>query len=82
MTDELAIEGIDSNNVDRVLIKAARQRKTVAARQQTKLVTIWLNRQELQVADKLEPAALDEEAAAVAELEAEFTGEPSQDRHD
>ena len=42
--DELATKGIASNNVDGVLLKAARHGKALAALQQTKLIKMWLNR--------------------------------------
>ena len=49
--DKLATEGIAMNEADAVMVKAARQRKTVTALQQTKLVKIWMNRQNLAAMD-------------------------------
>ena len=57
------------NNVDGIMVKAARQRRTMTALQQTKLVKIWLNRQELRPLDQEEQQSLDEEAAAIAKME-------------
>ena len=54
------------------MIKVARQAKLITALQQTKLVKIWLRRQELVAQDRQQQEELDEEAAAIAELEAEF----------
>ena len=40
--------------------------------QQTMLVTIWLHRKDLIAQDSEEQATLDEEAAAIEEMEGEF----------
>ena len=45
--DKLASEGIAMNEVDAIMVKTARQRRTITALQQTKLVKMWINRQEL-----------------------------------
>ena len=42
--DRLATEGKALNEMDAVMVKATRQRKTITALQQTKLVKIWLSR--------------------------------------
>ena len=72
--DELASKGIKMNEVSNVMIKSAKQRKIVAALQQTKLVKMWLNRQELAISDQAEQKQIDEEAATIAEMEAAFEG--------
>lgn len=51
------------------MVKAAKQRKTITALQQTEFVKIWLNRQELTTLDQQEQKQLDEEAEALAEME-------------
>jgi hypothetical protein len=78
--DLLATAGINKNEADGVEIKAAKQRKLLALIQQTMLVNIWLNRQELRALDQEEQQALDEEAAAIAEMEGAFY-EGSQEHH-
>ena len=70
--DKLATQGIASSNINGIMVKAARQRKTVTALQQTKLVEIWLNRQELAAIDMAEQQQLDEEAEAIAEMQYAF----------
>ena len=70
--DNLATKGIASNNIDGVIVKAAKQRKTVAALQQTKLVKMWLNRQELAALDLAEQQQHDEEAQVIAEMQKAF----------
>lgn len=52
--DKLATAGIAMNNVDGTMVKADRQRKSVTALQQTKLVKMWFNRQELAALDQAE----------------------------
>ena len=59
------------NDTDAIMVKAARQRKTLTALQQTKLVKIWLNRQELAALGQAEQQ-LDEEAAAITEMQEAF----------
>lgn len=70
--DKLATAGIAMNDVDGIMLKAARQRKLIAAIQQTMLVKMWLNRQELQALDEQEQKAIDDEAEAIAEMEGLF----------
>ena len=70
--DVLATLGIQKNEANGIEIKAAIQRKRMAMIQQTMLVKIWLHRQDLIAQDSEEQAALDEEAAAIAEVEGEF----------
>ena len=70
--DELATEGKKMNEVDAVMVKTARQRKTATALQQTKLVKIWLNRQNLAAMDEAEQMQLDEEEASIAEMQKAF----------
>jgi hypothetical protein len=77
--DKLATKGIASNKVDGVMVKAAKQRKTIAALQQTKLVKIWLNRQELTALDLAEQQQLDEEAQAIAEMQEAFKEKESKE---
>ena len=60
------------NGADAVMVKVARQRKTITALQQTKLVTIWINRQDLAAMDEAEQLQLDEEAANIAEMQKAF----------
>lgn len=69
---KLATEGIAMNKIDGIMVKAARQRKTIAALQQTMLVKFLLNQQELMAWDRQEQQLLDEEAEAIAEMEGEF----------
>ena len=52
--DKLATDGIAMNEADAVMVKAARRRKTITALQQTKLVKIWVNRQDLAAMDEAE----------------------------
>ena len=80
MADKLATEGIASNQGDGVMIKAAKQRRTVTALQQTKLVKMWLNRQDLAALDLAEKQHLDEEAEAIAEMQEAFKKEESKDQ--
>lgn len=54
------------------MVKAAKQRRSIAVLQQAMLVQIWLHRQELRALDQHDQQQLDEEAAAIAELEAQF----------
>ena len=70
--DELATKGIAMNEMDAIMIKAAKQRKIMTALQQTKLVKIWINRQDLAAMDEAEKLQLDEEAAAIAEMQKAF----------
>ena len=70
--DKLATDGIDLNEADAVIIKAAKQRKTITALQQTKLVKIWLNRQDLAATDEAEQRQLDEEEASITEMQKAF----------
>ena len=72
--NKLATEGIAMNQRDAIMVKAARQRKTLTALQQTNLVKIWLNRQDLAAIDQAEQQQqqLDEEAAAIAEMQEAF----------
>ena len=60
------------NEMDAIMVKAARQRKTPTALQHTKLVKIWLNRQDLAAMGQAEQQQLDEEAAAIAEMQEAF----------
>ena len=53
------------NEVDAIMVTAARQRRTITALQQTKLVKIWMHRQDLEAVDQPEQQQLDEEAAAI-----------------
>ena len=79
--DKVATEGITMNEVDAVMVKAARQRKTIIALQQTKLVKIWLKRPGLAAMDQAEQQQLDEEEAAIAEMQEAFKekeGQPKQ----
>ena len=64
-------------NVDGIMVKAARQRKTVTALQQTKLGNMWLNLQDLAALDQAEQQQLDEETEAIAERERLFNVEKS-----
>ena len=61
------------NEVDGIMVKAARQRKTATALQQTKLVKMWANRQDLVALDQAEQQQLDEEAEAISEMQAAFS---------
>ena len=70
--DKLATAGIAMKNADGTMVKAARQRKTVAALQQTKLVKMWLNRPELAALDQAEQQQLDEEAEEITEMQEAF----------
>ena len=62
------------------MIKFAKQRKTVTALQQTKLVKMWLNRQDLAARDLVEQQQLGEEAEAIAEMQEAFKKEESKDQ--
>ena len=77
--DKLATQGIAMNAIDGVMVKAAKQRKTVAALQQTKLVKMWLNRQELAALDLAEQQQLDEEAQAIEEMQEAFNPKGRED---
>ena len=70
--DELATRGIAKNEVDGVMVKAAKQRRSIVALQQTMLVNMSPHRQELRALDEHDQQQLDEEAAAIADLEVEF----------
>ena len=70
--DKLATDAIGKNAVDGVVIKSAKQRKRMALIQQTMLGNIWLNRQEVNALDAEEQQRLDEETAAIAEMEGAF----------
>ena len=71
--DELATKGKAMNEVNGTMVKAARQRKTITALQQTKLVKMWMNRQDLAACDQAEQQQLDDEAEAIAEMQAAFS---------
>ena len=78
--DKLATEGIAMNEIDEVMVKTARQRKTITALQQTKLVKMWMNRQDLAAMDEADQQQWDEEAANIAEMQKAFeTKEPPKD---
>ena len=62
------------NEADAEMVKVAKQRKVLAALHQTRLVKIWLNRQELAACDQAEQQQMDEEAAAIGEMEEAFQG--------
>ena len=62
------------NEADGDIMKAAKQRKMLAALHQTRLVKMWLNRQELAACDQAEQQQMDEEAAAINEMEEVFKG--------
>ena len=71
--DKLATDGIAMNEADAVMIKATRQRKTITALPQTKLVKIWISRQDLAAIDEAEQQQqLDEEEARIAEMQKAF----------
>ena len=75
--DDLATKGKAMNEVNGTMVKAARQRKTITALQQTKLVKMWMNRQELAACDQAEQQQLDDEAEAIAEMQAAFSAKES-----
>jgi hypothetical protein len=70
--DKLATEGKRMNGINAVMVKTARQRKTIAALQQPKLVKMWLNRQDLAAMDEAEMMQLNEEEASIAEMQKAF----------
>ena len=72
VADKLATDEIAMKEADVVMVKAARQRKTITALQQTKLVKIWINRQDLAAMDEAEQQQLDEEAATIVEMQEAF----------
>ena len=78
--DKLATQWFASNSIDCVMVKAAKQRKTVAALQQTKLVKMWLNRQEVTALDLAEQQQLDEEAQVIAEMQEAFKEKESKEQ--
>lgn len=75
--DRLATAGIAQNDIDGVMIKAAKQRTTVTALQQTKLVKMRLNRQELTALDQAEEQQLNEDAQLIEEMQQAFNPKES-----
>ena len=72
--DKLASEGIKMNEADGDIVNVAKQRKISAALHQIRLVKMWRNRQELAACDQAEQHQMDEEAAAIVEMEEVIKG--------